>query len=124
MGLPGFETMPPLDLVHEEGASRRFSCCRRGLDAQVAFSITIPALLGVNLGSASATKVAIIKLASLGRHPLFAVVCARKKAAAANPIHRPACELRRPLVISVGDAWSLQKVINRLGCEIALCAPG
>lgn len=125
MGLPGFETCRRWTLVHEEGREPEVFLLQSVDDAQVAFSITMPALLGVNLEfSLSDEEVAMLKLASPA-NAVVAVIVRKEEGDAANPASTGLrANFVAPLVINVGERVGLQKVINRLGCEITLRAQG
>ncbi|MGD9870876.1 MAG: flagellar assembly protein FliW [Thauera sp.] len=125
MGLPGFETCRRWTLVHEEGREPEVFLLQSVDDAQVAFSITMPALLGVNLEfSLSDEEVAMLKLASPA-DAVVAVIVRKEEGDAANPASTGLrANFVAPLVINVGERVGLQKVINRLGCEITLRAQG
>ena len=125
LGLPGFEACRRFALVHEEGGEPEVFLLQSADDPEVAFSITLPARLGVNLEfPLSDEEVALLKLASPEQAAVAVIV--RKEDAEANG---PASTGLRanfiaPLVINVVSRIGLQKVINRLGCEITLRAEG
>jgi flagellar assembly factor FliW len=122
MGLPGFEESRRWTLVHEEGREPDVFLLQSVDDAQLGFSITMPALLGVNLEfTLSDEEVAMLKLAS----PADAVVAVIVRKDDADPASTGLrANFVAPLVINVGERIGMQKVINRLGCEITLRAQG
>ena len=125
MGLPGFEESRRWTLVHEEGREPDVFLLQSVDDAQLGFSITMPALLGVNLEfTLSDEEVAMLKLASPA-DAVVAVIVRKDDVDAASPASTGLrANFVAPLVINVGERIGMQKVINRLGCEITLRAQG
>lgn len=123
MGLPGFEDLRRWTLVHEEGHEPDVFLLQSVDDAQVGFSITMPALLGVNLEfTLNDDEVAMLKLASPA-DAVVAVIVRKDDVDGAGPASTGLrANFVAPLVINVGERIGMQKVINRLGCEITLRA--
>ncbi|ANQ83562.1 flagellar assembly protein FliW [Azoarcus olearius] len=119
-GLPGFEHCKRFVLVHEEGSDTAVFLLQSVDDADVAFSITGPEQLGINYEFAlSDEEVATLGLASPAE-ALVAVIV-RKDGEAGSPASTGLrANFMAPLVINVEGRRGLQKVINRLGCDIVL----
>ncbi len=125
MGLPGFEDCRRWTLVHEAGREPEVFLLQSVDDPQLGFSITMPALLGVNLEfTLSDEEVAMLKLASPA-DAVVTVIVRKDDVDAASPASTGLrANFVAPLVINVGERIGMQKVINRLGCEITLRAQG
>lgn len=123
-GLPGFEQCHRFALVHEEGGEAEVFLLQSADDPEVAFSVTAPARLGVNLEFAlSDDDMALLKLDKADRADDVAVVIIirSQKAAEAGPAGAGlSANFMAPLVINTRARVGMQKVISRLGCEITL----
>lgn len=119
-GLPGFEHCKRFVLVHEEGGDASVFLLQSVDDAEVAFSVTGPERLGVNYEFAlTDEEVATLKLAR-PEEALVAVIV-RKDGELGSPDGAGLrANFMAPLVINVEARRGLQKVINRLGCDIVL----
>ncbi|QDF95631.1 flagellar biosynthesis protein FliW [Azoarcus sp. DD4] len=119
-GLPGFDHCKRFVLVHEEGGDASVFLLQSADDADVAFSVTGPEQLGVNYEFAlTDEEVATLKLAR-PEEALVAVIV-RKDGELGSPASTGLrANFMAPLVINVEARRGLQKVINRLGCDIVL----
>lgn len=119
-GLPGFEQCKRFVLVHEEGSDPSVFVLHSTDDASVAFSVTGPERLGVNYEFAlTDDEVALLEL----KNPAEALVAVivRKDGELGSPASTGLrANFMAPLVINVEARRGLQKVINRLGCDIVL----
>lgn len=125
MGLPGFEACRRFALVHEEGSDAEVLLLQSVDDPEVAFSLTLPERLGVNLEfTLSDEEVAMLELAS-PQQAAVAVIVRKEDAEAGGPASTGLrANFVAPVVINVDARIGMQKVINKLGCEITLRAQG
>ncbi|HQZ01364.1 MAG TPA: flagellar assembly protein FliW [Thauera sp.] len=123
-GLPGFEQCHRFALVHEEGREAEVFLLQSADDPEVAFSITAPGRLGVNLEFVlSDEDLALLKLDNADKVDDVAVVIIirSQKAEEAGPVGAGlSANFMAPLVINTRARVGMQKVISRLGCEITL----
>ena len=127
-GLPGFEQCRRFALVHEEGREPEVFLLQSADDPEVAFSVTAPGRLGVNLEfDLTDDDLALLKLDSIGKADDVAVVIIirSQKAEEAGPAGAGlSANFMAPLVINTRARLGMQKVISRLGCEITLRQQG
>ncbi len=127
-GLPGFEQCRRFALVHEEGREPEVFLLQSADDPEVAFSVTAPGRLGVNLEfDLTDDDLALVKLDSIGKADDVAVVIIirSQKAEEAGPAGAGlSANFMAPLVINTRARLGMQKVISRLGCEITLRQQG
>ena len=127
-GLPGFEQCRRFALVHEEGREPEVFLLQSADDPEVAFSVTAPGRLGVNLEfDLPDDDLALVKLDSIGKADDVAVVIIirSQKAEEAGPAGAGlSANFMAPLVINTRARLGMQKVISRLGCEITLRQQG
>ena len=123
MGLPGFEECRRFALVLEEGGGAEVLLLQSVDDPQVAFSITLPERLGINLEfQLSDEEVAMLKLQS-PEDAAVAVIVRKDDGPSSGPASAGLrANFVAPLVINVGARVGMQKVINRMGCDITLRA--
>ena len=123
-GLPGFEQCQRFALVHEEGREAEVFLLQSVDDPEVAFSVTAPGRLGVNLEfDLTDDDLALVKLDSIGKADDVAIVIIirSQKAEEAGPAGAGlSANFMAPLVINTRARLGMQKVISRLGCEITL----
>lgn len=122
-GLPGFDHCRRFTLLHEEGREAHVFLLQSVDEPDVAFSVTAPERLGVHLEfPLDDAEVALLRL----RAPEdAAVVVIVRKADGEGPAGTGLrANFMAPLVINTGERVGLQKVIDRLGCEITLRAGG
>lgn len=123
-GLPGFEQCQRFALVHEEGREAEVFLLQAVDDPEVAFSVTAPARLGVNLEFVlSDEDMALLQLDDAGKIDEVAVVIIirSQKSEEAGPAGAGlSANFMAPLVINTRARLGMQKVISRLGCEITL----
>lgn len=123
-GLPGFEHCKRFALVHEEGKAPTLFLLQSADDPAVAFSVTGPESLGVHYEfTLDDDEVALLQLADPA-HALVAVIVRRDDTDGSPLSVGMRANFMAPLVINVAARRGVQKVINRLGCEITLRAVG
>jgi len=122
-GLPGFEDCKRFALVHEDGASAGILLLQSVDNPEVMFSITGPDNLGVNYEfNLSDEEVATLKLANPG-DAMVAVIVRKEEGDDTTPASTGLrANFMAPLVINVSARRGLQKVINKLGCDVTLRA--
>lgn len=122
-GLPGFEHCRRFALVHEEGREPDVLLLQSLDEPDVAFSVTGPEQLGINFEFVlSDDEVAQLQLQS-AQDAAVAVIVRKESGEEASPASTGLrANFMAPLVINVGARRGLQKVINRLACEITLRA--
>ncbi|ENO84294.1 flagellar assembly protein FliW [Thauera linaloolentis] len=124
-GLPGFEQCRRFVLVHEEGREAEVFLLQSADDPDVAFSITAPIRLGVNLEfTLSDEDVALLQLDSID-DVAVAIIVRSQGADETGPAGAGlSANFMAPLVINTRARRGMQKVISRLGCEITLRQQG
>lgn len=121
-GLPGFEHCRRFALVHEEGGGSTVFQLQSADDPEVSFSVTGPEQFGITYEFAlSDEEVATLQLAR-PEDALVAIIVRKDGDDPATAGLR--ANFMAPLVINVGARRGLQKVINKLGCDIILRAQG
>ncbi|NMG74271.1 flagellar assembly protein FliW [Aromatoleum diolicum] len=122
-GLPGFEHCKRFALAHEEGSSASLFLMQSVEDSDAVFSITAPDSLGVNYEfSLSDEEAEMLKLANPA--DAFVAVIVRKGDGADPASAGLRANFMAPLVINVSARRGLQKIINKLGCDVTLRAEG
>ena len=122
LGLPGFEDCRRFILAHEEGVGTGVFILQSLDDPAVAFSVTGPEQLGIKYEFAL-TNEEIVLLGLLNAQDAQVAVIVRKGDDAAAPASAGLqANFMAPLVINAQNRKGLQKVINKLGCEIVLRA--
>ena len=122
-GLPGFENCTRFVLAHEEGSAASVFQLQSLDDPAVAFSITGPENLGVNYQFSLDDEES--KLLQLARpeDALVAVIVRKGEGDEGSPATAGLrANFMAPVVINVAARRGLQKVINKLGCDITLRA--
>ncbi len=123
-GLPGFESCRRFVLVHEENSAAGVFRLQSADDTAIAFSIAGPEQLGITYEfPLTDEEVATLKL-TRPEDALVAVIV-RKDDADDNGSPASAglrANFMAPLVFNVSARRGLQKVIDKLGCEIILRA--
>lgn len=123
-GLPGFEQCKRFALVHEEGKAPTVFLLQSADDPSVAFSVTGPENLGVNYEfNLDDDEVAVLQLASPA-DALVAVIVRKDDTDGSPATTGMRANFMAPLVINVAARRGIQKVINKLGCDITLRAAG
>ena len=121
-GLPGFEDCKRFALVHEEGADA-VELLQSVDDPEVVFALADPASFGIHYEF----KLTDEEQAALGlnrpEQALVAVIV-RKDEGESPAGTGLRANFMAPLVINTGERVGLQKLIDRLGCEITLRAGG
>lgn len=122
-GLPGFEHCKRFALTYEEGSSASLFLLQSVEDPDAVFSITAPDSLGVNYEfSLSDEEVATLKLESPA-DALVAVIVRKEESDEKTPAGAGLrANFMAPLVINVAARRGLQKIINKLGCDVTLRA--
>lgn len=121
-GLPGFEQCHRFVLVHEEGREATVFQLQSADDPDVVFSLTGPEQFGISYEFAlSDEEVDALQLAR-PEDALVAIIVRKDGDDPATAGLR--ANFMAPLVINVGARRGLQKVINKLGCDILLRAQG
>ena len=124
-GLPGFEQCTRFALTHEEGATAPLLLLQSLDRPEAVFSITGPDSLGVNYEfSLTDEETALLQL----KDPADAFVAVIVRKAEGDAKDPATAGLRAnfmaPLVINVAARRGLQKLINKLGCDVTLRAEG
>ena len=120
-GLPGFEQCRRFALVHEEGREAEVFLLQSVDEPEVAFSITAPMRLGVNLEFAlSDEEVALLALEGADVVAVAIIVRSQNAEEAGPASAGLSANFMAPLVFNTRARKGMQKVINRLGCEITL----
>lgn len=122
-GMPGFEQHKRFALVHDDVAGQPIVFRLQSLDdPNVAFSVTDPALFGLNyeltltdheaasIGIAAPDDAAVAVIVRKNDHPTGAT----------NGAPRIAANLLAPIVINTRTRRAIQQVISRAGCEVTL----
>lgn len=123
-GLPGFEQCKRFVILHEESDAPSVYVLQSTDDPQVAFSITSPVQIGVRYEfSLTDDEAKMLELAK----PEDVTVAIIVRKGDENDDNTPAgaglrANFMAPVVINTVSRKGLQKVINRLGCEITLRA--
>lgn len=121
-GLPGFEHCHRFVLVHEEGRETTIFQLQSVDDPDVSFSLTGPEQFGITYEfPLSDDEVAALQL-DRPEDALVAIIVRKEGEDPATAGLR--ANFMAPLVINVGARRGLQKVINKLGCDIILRAQG
>lgn len=122
-GLPGFEECTRYTLVREEGAVHGVLALQSVDDPALAFSMADPRDLGVNYEfELSDAEIANLALADPA-DAWVGVIVRRDEIGGGTPANAGLrANFMAPVVINVAARRGLQKVINRLGCEITLRA--
>lgn len=121
-GLPGFEHCHRFVLVHEEGRETTVFQLQSVDDPDVSFSLTGPEQFGITYEfPLSDDEVAALQL-DRPEDALVAIIVRKEGEDPATAGLR--ANFMAPLVINVGARRGLQKVINKLGCDIILRAQG
>lgn len=120
-GLPGFEQCTRFTLVHDEGGDRSLHLLQSLDEPDLVLSVTGPELLGISyefnlqpeevnlLGLKQAEDVAV------------AVILRREDGEPASPADTGMrANFMGPLVINTETRKGMQKVINRIDCEVTL----
>lgn len=124
-GLPGFEACRRFVLVHEEGREPEVFLLQSVDDPDVAFSITAPARLGVNLEfTLSDEEQALLAIENDDDVAIAIIVRSQKQEEAGPASAGLSANFMAPLVINTRARRGMQKVISRLGCEITLRQQG
>lgn len=119
-GLPGFEDCKRFVLVHEEGSEATVFQLQSADDPEVVFSLTGPEQFGITYEfPLSDDEIEVLRLASPD-DALVAIIVRKEGDDPAGAGLR--ANFMAPLVINVGARRGLQKVINKLGCDIILRA--
>ncbi|MBR0567947.1 flagellar assembly protein FliW [Azoarcus sp. L1K30] len=119
-GLPGFEGCHRFALVHEEGAEATVFMLQSADDPEVTFSLTGPEQFGINYEfPLTDEELALLQL-ERPEDALVAIIVRRDDEDPATAGLR--ANFMAPLVINVGARRGIQKVINKLGCDILLRA--
>lgn len=122
-GLPGFEECRRFTLLHEEGREAHVFLLQSVDEPDVAFSVTAPERLGVHLEfPLSDEEVAMLRLGTPEDAAVAVIVRKDEGESPAGTGLR--ANFMAPLVINTGERVGLQKLIDRLGCEITLRAGG
>lgn len=121
-GLPGFERCKRFALVHEEGKAPTVFLLQSADDPSVAFSVTGPENLGVNYEFELDDDEAAILQLSTPADALVAIIVHKEETDNSPETAGLRANFMAPLVINVAARRGLQKVINKLGCEITLRA--
>ncbi len=121
-GLPGFENCRRFVLVHEEGSAADVFRLQSADDTSIAFSIAGPEQLGITYEfPLTDEEVAILKLAR-PEDALVAVIVRKDDADGSPASAGLRANFMAPIVLNVEARRGLQKVIDKLGCEIILRA--
>ncbi|WP_332672209.1 flagellar assembly protein FliW [Aromatoleum sp.] len=123
-GLPGFEQCKRFALVHEEGKAPTVFLLQSADDPSVAFSVTGPENLGVNYEFELDDEEAAILQLSTPADALVAIIVHKDGTDNSPETAGLRANFMAPLVINVAARRGLQKVINKLGCDITLRAAG
>lgn len=122
LGLPGFEDCRRFILAHEEGNQSGVFILQSVDDSSVAFSVTGPEQLGIKYEFIlSNEEIAVLGLLS-AQDAQVAIIVRRGDVAEAPASAGLQANFMAPLVINPQTRKGLQKVINKLGCEIILRA--
>lgn len=121
-GLPGFEHCKRFALVHEEGKAPTVFLLQSADDPSVAFSVTGPENLGVNYEFELDDDEAAILQLSTPADALVAIIVHKDETDKSPETAGLRANFMAPLVINVAARRGLQKVINKLGCDITLRA--
>lgn len=121
-GLPGFEDCHRFILAHEEGSDATVFMLQSVDDPAVVFSLTGPEQFGISYEfPLSDEEVAALQLARPEDAQVAIIVRKEGDGPAAAGLR---ANFMAPLVINVGARRGLQKIINKLGCDIVLRAQG
>lgn len=121
-GLPGFEQCKRFALVHEEGKAPTVFLLQSADDPAVAFSVTGPENLGVNYEFDLDDDEAAILQLSTPADALVAIIVHKGETDNSPETAGLRANFMAPIVINVAARRGLQKVINKLGCDITLRA--
>ncbi|MBC9072599.1 flagellar assembly protein FliW [Thauera sp. CAU 1555] len=121
-GLPGFEDCKRFALVHEEGADA-VELLQSVDDPEVVFALADPASFGIHYEF----KLTDDEQAALGlnspEQALVAVIVRKDEAGEGSPASAGLrANFMAPLVINVEARRGLQKVINKMECDITMRA--
>jgi flagellar assembly factor FliW len=112
-------------LVHEEGREPEVFLLQSVDDPDVAFSITAPGRLGVNLEfTLSDEEQALLAIENDDDVAIAIIVRSQKQEEAGPASAGLSANFMAPLVINTRARRGMQKVISRLGCEITLRQQG
>lgn len=118
-GLPGFEDRTRFALLHNEDAGATLFQLQSVDDPELVFSVTGPENLGVNYQfDLSADETALL---ALERPEDAAIAVIVRKGDGDSPESAGLrANFMAPLVINVSARRGLQKVINRIACDVTL----
>ncbi|NMG66507.1 flagellar biosynthesis protein FliW [Azoarcus indigens] len=123
-GLPGFEGCHRFVVMHEAGSAAGVFLLQSVDERDVAFSITGPELLGVTYEfQLSDEEVELLQL-KRPEDALVAIIIRKEDANGSPATAGLRANFMAPLVFNLNARRGLQKVINRLGCDIVLRAQG
>lgn len=121
-GLPGFEQCTRFTMVHNEEADPAVVLLQSVDDPDIAFSLTDPARLGIHYEFVLSDE-EVQRLELGGDEPPLVTVIVRGELS--DEVATPAstglrANFMAPIVINVDARKGLQKVINKLECDVTL----
>jgi len=124
-GLPGFESCTRFALLHDEAGGAGLFLLHSMDEPDLMFSVTGPENLGVNYEfSLTDDEVSILQLEKPA-DAVVAVILRKEDGGPESPVSAGMrANFMAPLVINVEARRGLQKIINRLGCDVTLRAMG
>ncbi len=124
-GLPGFEDCKRFALVHDEAAGAELFMLQSADVPDLMFAVAGPESLGVNYEfSLSDEEVADLML-DKPEDAAVAVILRKEDGAPSSPESTGMrANFMAPLVINVAARRGLQKIINKLGCDVTLRSMG
>lgn len=124
-GLPGFETCTRFALLHDEAGGSGLFMLHSVDEPDLIFSVTGPENLGVNYEFSLTDEEAAMLQLDKPEDAVVAVILRKEDSAPASPASTGMrANFMAPLVINVEARRGLQKIINRLGCDVTLRAMG
>ncbi|MDR3087404.1 MAG: flagellar assembly protein FliW [Azoarcus sp.] len=121
-GLPGFENLRRFALLHEEGGESKVFLLQSVEDASVTFSLTSPEPLGITYEFPLTDEETALLRLSRPEDAIVVVIVRKDDNVPGNAGLR--ANFMAPLVINIRQQRGMQKIINKLGCDIVLRVRG
>ncbi|THF60231.1 flagellar assembly protein FliW [Pseudothauera rhizosphaerae] len=121
-GLPGFEGYRRFALVHEEGAEATVQFLQSLDDAEVAFPLADPVSFGIHYEFVLSDEEQALLGLSAPEQALVAVIVRKETGAGLPDSAGLRANFMAPLVINAEARRGLQKVMNKVECDITMRA--
>lgn len=124
-GLPGFEDCKRFALVHDETTEAGLFMLQSTDEPGLVFAVTGPENLGVNYEFSLTDEEVASLMLEKPEDAAVAVILRKEEGESTSPASTGMrANFMAPLVINVTARRGLQKIINKLGCDVTLRAMG